>query len=286
MVGYSGSEASRAALHWALREASATGAGVEVVAVDPPNVLAFPRMPGGHLTGPSGSLRAALAQEREQLPGRFPDVFAIVSQGEPAAALLDVAATAPLLVLGAGRRLGAIGFGAGRVLREAVRRCPCPLLVVGPAAEAGPLRQLLVMGDVDAGVGEWAAGYAAAARLRARVVTAWGVDPVLTLDQDTEREFALRDARVRHERTAAALAAVLRHPAPGGLAEGRLRDVLQHRAVPGDLVVVGRVALHDVPVRTLRAPVVVVPPQYQRPGGYRTLTLPADRAELVGPQSS
>ena len=259
-VGYSGSEASRRALGWALREAQALDCGVDVVAVDPPNLLGLPRMPGGHRTGPSGSLREALAAERDHLPGRWPDVIALALTGDPAQVLREVADRSRLLVLGAGRRLGPLGFGSGRVLRGEVRSCPCPVVVVGPAAGTGPVRQLLVVGDEDAGVATWAAGRAAAGRLRARLVTPWAVDPLLVPDQDGERRRVREAAAARHERTAALLAPVLRRPARSELVEGRLRDVLAHRTAPGDLVVLGRVDLHDVPVRALPAPVVVVPP--------------------------
>ncbi|PPK92438.1 nucleotide-binding universal stress UspA family protein [Kineococcus xinjiangensis] len=276
-VGYSGSEASRAALRWALREAQTWGCGLDVVAVDPPNLLGLPRMPGGHVTGASSTVREALAEQRRSSGGREPDVVVRSVRGDPAVALMDAAAGSRVLVLGAGRRLGPLGFGSGRVLRGGVRNCPCPLVVVGPAVVDAPVRQLLVMADDDEAVGRWAALRARTGRVRARVVTPWGVGPLRLIDHDSERSRAHEEALSRHRRTATALDAVLRRPARSELAEGRLRDVLQHRAVAGDLVVLGRVGLHDVPVRSLPAPVAIVPPQYAGLGGYRMISLPGDR---------
>ncbi|WP_432547849.1 universal stress protein [Kineococcus sp. SYSU DK004] len=220
VVGFSGSGASRRALRWALLDAAATGALVHVVAVDPPHgppPVSGPARP----PLPSQQLAECLADEREHLPGRAPEVTTAVVTGTAATNLLVAAACADLLVLGCGRRVGPHGPGDGHVLREVLPHAPVPLVLVGPGAVLAPARRLVVVPAADAAGEDVAAGWAAR-----RAVTG-GV----------------------RSRT------VLRGPA---------REELPAATGVGDLVVCGAGGLAGVPLRTLRAPVVVVPPAARR----------------------
>ncbi|NAZ83070.1 universal stress protein [Kineococcus sp. R8] len=277
-VGFSGSGASRRALRWALVDAAATGQAVHVVAVDPPHRTDL-RVPLRELL-PSEALALALAEELRRLPGRAPEVTTSAVTGTPHVALLMAAATSEALVLGVGRRVASSGPGTGHVVRECVPHSPVPLVLVGPQAVVSPPRRLLLVSADDDAVATWALQRAQTSALQVRVLTTWSArtrrhaDP--GGDHDAERRQRHLAAAERHQRAGQVVAPVARRSIRADITEGHLGDVLAHRVSVGDLVVVGGVDPHDVPLRTLRAPIVLVP------AGTRTVVLPdvADQRAL------
>jgi len=265
-VGFSGSGASRRALRWALMDGAATGRCVHVVAVDPPHRTTLPAPL--HEVLPSQALERTLPEELQHLPGRAPDVTTSCVTGTAHVALLMAAATSDALVLGVGRRVGPVGPGNGHVVRECVPHSPVPLVLVGPQAVVSPARRLLLVSSDDDGVATWALGRARSSGLQVRVLTTWSVSPLRYPDFDDERRRRHVLAAQRHQRVGRLVAPVARRSIRADIAEGLLGDVLAHRVTVGDLVVVGGVDPHDVPLRTLRAPVVLVP------AGSRTVVLP------------
>ncbi|NAZ86871.1 universal stress protein [Kineococcus indalonis] len=279
-VGWSGSGASRRALRWALLEASAVGGAVHVVAVDPPHG----RPPAAERTRgegpppprltvlPSASLAAALAEELAHLPGRCPPVTTSVVTGDAATALLVAAAGSGWLVLGCGRRVGPVGPGDGHVLRRCLPRSPVPVVLVGPQAVLTAPRRLLVVSDAafaaasDAAVG-FTARRAAATRCGVRLLTAW-TDPPAAADRAPGRGRRSPVALQRHRTTRERLAAASRRPVVADLVHGRLGDAVARSANVGDLVVAATADAATLPMRTLRAPAVLVPP------ASRTVVLP------------
>lgn len=270
-VGFSGSGASRRALRWALVEGAATGRSVHVVAVDPPHRTTLPA-PLREVM-PSQALEQTLPEELRHLPGRAPDVTTSCVTGTAHVALLMAAATSDALVLGVGRRVGPVGPGTGHVVRECVPHAPVPLVLVGPQAVVSPARRLLLVSSDDDGVATWALGRARSSGLQVRVLTTWSVNPLRYPDLDDERRRRHVLAAQRHQRAGRLVAPVARRSIRADIAEGQLGDVLAHRVTVGDLVVVGGVDPHDVPLRTLRAPVVLVP------ASARTIVLPDVAAE-------
>ncbi|WP_432571265.1 universal stress protein [Kineococcus sp. SYSU DK005] len=273
-VGWSGSGASRRALRWALLEASAAGGAVHVVAVDPPHGEPQPaaRTRGGpppRLTVlPSASLAPALAEELAHLPGRCPPVTTSVVTGDAATGLLVAAAAGGWLVLGCGRRVAALGPGDGHVLRRCVPRSPVPVVLVGPQAVLAAPRRLLVVSDAafaaasDAAV-DFTARRAAATRCGVRLLTAWTSPP-----EPPGRARRSPVALQRHRTTRERLAAASRRPVVADLVHGRLGDAVARGAHVGDLVVAATADAAALPLRTLRAPAVLVPP------ASRTVVLP------------
>lgn len=256
-VGFSGSGASRRALRWALWDAAATGRPVHVVTVDggPGRAVDPP---------PAQALAETLPGELHRLGDRVPPVDTVELGGDPVANLLVAAAGSLALVVGCGRRVGPVGPGSGRALRSLVRRTPVPLVLVGPQAVLTATRRLLVLSDEDDVTAGWASTAAAERGAGVRLLTVWGGWP----DVAQERTEARDRAGQRHQRAAALLARGQHRPLPAEVAEGALHDVVGTRVHVGDLVVVGAGQVDDVPMRTVRAPVVVLPAR------HRTVVLP------------
>ena len=144
VVGVDGSPASEEALAWAAREANVRGARLDVV-----HAWTMPEVTGQYgapFVGDPDALQQAsqalledmvegLADERDGGP---PELL-LQSVGGPAApALLQCAAHADLLVVGA-RGLGGLGgVLLGSVSRQCAHHAPCPTVVVrgGPTREA------------------------------------------------------------------------------------------------------------------------------------------------------
>ncbi|MFI9076477.1 universal stress protein [Streptomyces sioyaensis] len=136
VVGVDGSESSKEALHWAVRQAELDHSTVHAV-------LAWEYPPQ---YGSIGWINAAQelatdleVQADQTLDGAIsevvrahdpPRVCATVAYGRPAGVLQHAAQGATLLVVGRRRRriLGALG---GSLSRHVTRRAPCPVVVVG-----------------------------------------------------------------------------------------------------------------------------------------------------------
>ncbi|MFD5465660.1 universal stress protein [Kitasatospora sp. NPDC127059] len=139
VVGVDGSPASRAALRWAVRQAELTGAAVDAV-------IAW-QYPVGY-GSPSAvvpdfdfarNARQGLAETVAEATAGAPqvEVRQQVVQDHPAAALLDAAATADLLVLGNRGHGGFTEALLGSVSQHCVHHARCPVVVVR-AAEPEP----------------------------------------------------------------------------------------------------------------------------------------------------
>ncbi|MGI4896257.1 MAG: universal stress protein [Janthinobacterium lividum] len=259
-VGFSGSGASRRALRWALQEATLTGRAVHVVAVDPPH---GPRHPDPSLPVlqqlPSDVLERTLGEELQRLPGRAGAVTTSVVTGDPGPALLLAAAGSSSLVLGCGRKVGPIGPGSGRVIRACLTKAPVPVVLVGPQAVLAAPRRLLLVSSPDVAVTDWVLGAAGRTRVSLRLLTTWSATSIATRPSTAERRHAHLLAAQRHQQVRARLASGSARPLRADITEGELAEVVPQRVSVGDLVVVGASDLRRLAVRTLRAPVVLVP---------------------------
>jgi nucleotide-binding universal stress UspA family protein len=136
VVGVDGSDSSKRALRWAVRQAELTeGVVAAVTAWD------FPQFHGalGWLP-PSSSDEAALADRArgellaavEETVGSRPrvEVRTEVRYGAPAGVLLDAARDASLLVVGSRGRGGFAGLLLGSVAQHCTQHAACPVVVV------------------------------------------------------------------------------------------------------------------------------------------------------------
>jgi nucleotide-binding universal stress UspA family protein len=136
VVGVDGSDSSKRALRWAVRQAELTeGMVAAVTAWD------FPQFHGalGWLP-PSSSDEAALADRArgellaavEETVGSRPrvEVRTEVRYGAPAGVLLDAARDASLLVVGSRGRGGFAGLLLGSVAQHCTQHAACPVVVV------------------------------------------------------------------------------------------------------------------------------------------------------------
>ncbi|RAG83349.1 universal stress protein [Streptacidiphilus pinicola] len=134
VVGVDTSDASKAALRWAIRQAEATGATVEAV-------MAWERPTGWYGWAPAGvgvydfeglarkSLDRAVTHALEGVPPQV-RIDARTIEGHPAAVLLDQAQDAALLVVG-DRGLGTFTRALlGSVCQHCVHHAACPVVVV------------------------------------------------------------------------------------------------------------------------------------------------------------
>ncbi len=134
VVGVDGSEASDAALAWALEQARRTGDELQVV-----HVWHYPEI-GELLTANPFELQHDELQDEaaEQLRraiarvGAPPDVRIdpVLAMGRTAEVLLRAAAEADLLVVGSRGRGGFTGLLLGSVSQHCVQHAPCPVVVV------------------------------------------------------------------------------------------------------------------------------------------------------------
>jgi nucleotide-binding universal stress UspA family protein len=143
VVGVDGSDQSRHALEWAIREAALRAAPLEVVAVHQVAVdawgLAPMRLPTDEkereqvLAAAQQMVDKALAQSGA---GRPPSVQVKAVSGIPAEVLVEASHDADMLVLGP---RGAGGFGRlllGSVSSQVVHHAECPVTIV-PARKPG-----------------------------------------------------------------------------------------------------------------------------------------------------
>jgi nucleotide-binding universal stress UspA family protein len=149
VVGTDGSAGAHRAVGWALEEARLRGVELVVVhawtvplldALPEPWVLATPvghtddRLHDRLAESARAILDAAVAAAKETEPGV--DVRGELVEGRPAAALLEAARSADLLVVGSRGHGGFGGLRLGSVSAQCVHHAPCPVAVV-PAEPAG-----------------------------------------------------------------------------------------------------------------------------------------------------
>jgi hypothetical protein len=241
-------------LRWAVQDCAATR--------DPLHVV----LAHGATAGP-GDLETLVSDELSRVPGREPEVDVTVTTGEPATALLAAAAESSQLVLGCGRKVAPVGPGVGKVLRVVLPRSPVPLVLVGPQAVLTAPRRLLVVSSTDAAVSDWA--IERVGDLPLRLLTTWYPRSITTRPSAAERRHAHLAAVGRHHAVRATLSGASHRPVRADVTEGLVGEVVPQRLTVGDLVVVAAGAARALPFRTLRSPVVLVPP------GERRIHLPA-----------
>jgi nucleotide-binding universal stress UspA family protein len=135
VVGADGSKASHRALAWAVGQARATGATVQVV-----HAWTVPALGADPLAQAPGDPRTLEAQARRELGlvvdvaderGLVSPIECTVVRGEPVRALLDAAKGADLLVVGS-RGLGDGDAPLGSVSHGVIGGAPCPTVIVPP----------------------------------------------------------------------------------------------------------------------------------------------------------
>ncbi|MFF4281338.1 universal stress protein [Streptomyces kronopolitis] len=139
VVGVDGSESSKDALRWAMRQAELTGCTVNaVIAWEYPPLygsigwLDAPQEIVGHIKlSASQALNDAIREVAKK--GDAELVHATVAYGTPAAVLLDAARDASLLVVGSRGHGGFTGALLGSVSQHCTQHGSCPVVVVrGP----------------------------------------------------------------------------------------------------------------------------------------------------------
>ncbi|KDN87005.1 universal stress protein [Kitasatospora cheerisanensis] len=138
VTGVDGSDSSRAALRWAVRQAALTGATVEAVIT-----WEYPAVYGWGLTLTDADFTAAAEQtlaklvEEENDPAHPVTISRRVQCGNAARVLLDAAEGAELLVIGSRGHGGFTGALLGSVGQHCVQHAPCPVVVVRDTEHRG-----------------------------------------------------------------------------------------------------------------------------------------------------
>jgi nucleotide-binding universal stress UspA family protein len=131
VVGVDGSESSKAALRWAIRQAKLTGASVDAVTAW--------RYPTGYGWTPvaaeidfEGEAKKALSVALGEVSGLEPDVPVrpLIAEGHAAEVLLRTARGADLLVVGSRGHGGFASAVVGSVSLYCVLHACCPVLVL------------------------------------------------------------------------------------------------------------------------------------------------------------
>ena len=136
VVGVDGSESSKAALRWAIRQAKLTGASVDAVTAW--------RYPTGYGWTPvaaeidfEGEAKKALSVALGEVSGLEPDVPVrpVIAEGHAAEVLLRTARGADLLVVGSRGHGGFASAVVGSVSLYCVLHACCPVLVLRDGRE-------------------------------------------------------------------------------------------------------------------------------------------------------
>lgn len=129
VVGTDGSETASEAVRQATRLAAMTGARMELVSAYEPVPHGVPE---GWSVSPRGEVEEALREAAEEVAAAGVEVTTYARQGDPAAALLDVAEErrADLIVVGNRGMTGAERFLLGSVPNKVMHHAPCSVLVI------------------------------------------------------------------------------------------------------------------------------------------------------------
>jgi nucleotide-binding universal stress UspA family protein len=250
VVGVDGSEHARAALRWAQREARLRG--YELTAV-----LAWGRFDQLHTGagtsfdpdyGPSDAAAALAAVVEDTLGSDDADVEELVVCDLPARALLDVAGSADLLVVGPRGRGMLRELMLGSVSQTCLHHAPCPVAIVRTAdsGPSGPSHHERIIAGVDGSEPSvrglrWAIDDARKRGATVQAVHAWDVPYSLSfaaaaVDWPT---FERAARQLLDQAVDAALGDTTDVPVERVLASGSAADVLLGTAKDADLVVVG-----------------------------------------------
>lgn len=138
VAGVDGTAASDAALAWAIREAQLRHAVLHLVLAHDQRLRRAPYAPAGSVHDGYGHATTLLAAAERAATRELPwqGIVAELADGPPARVLLDRAAGAELLVLGAagpsGNEPEYPHHAVGPVARACLQRAPCPVVVVAP----------------------------------------------------------------------------------------------------------------------------------------------------------
>jgi nucleotide-binding universal stress UspA family protein len=137
VVGVDGSDSSKAALRWAIRQAKLTGGSVEAVTVWRfPSTYGWAPGPDG-MPDLEGAAKRTLIASLAEVSGLEPGVLIcpVVTEGDTARALLHAAKGADLLVVGSRGHGGFASTLLGSVSMHCVLHAPCPVLVFRDGTE-------------------------------------------------------------------------------------------------------------------------------------------------------
>ena len=137
VVGIDGSDGGRAALHWALDEARAHGAALQVAyAWQMPTAASALGVPlqASSFEDVRQSAKAVLHDEIQMLGHDFDDVnlTAETFEGHPSDVLVAASSDADLLVVGCRGRGGLTSLVLGSVSRGCAHHARCPVVIVPP----------------------------------------------------------------------------------------------------------------------------------------------------------
>ena len=129
VVGTDGSVTAREAVRQATRLAAGMGARIELVSAYAPAPDVGPE---GWSMSPRAEVEDALRVAAEEITAAGVEVTTYVRQGDPAAALLDVAEErrADLIVVGNKGMTGADRFLLGSVPNQVTHHAPCSVLII------------------------------------------------------------------------------------------------------------------------------------------------------------
>lgn len=134
VVGVDGSQQSRCALKWAVREASRRGTVLNVVSAYTIPVFAASSMDAGYSTLDDDLIRGGaediVRQAREEIGDTDVQVRTYIESGDPAGVLLDLSNDADLVVVGTRGRGGFVGRLLGSVSSALPAHSKCPTVVV------------------------------------------------------------------------------------------------------------------------------------------------------------
>jgi nucleotide-binding universal stress UspA family protein len=132
VVGVDGSPGSDAALRWAATHAPAFAAGLVAVHCWAPPVAHESELPEDEAAAMERDFGAVLDAAVDRVVAGSPDVPVerVLSRGDPAEVLTDLAAGAALLVLGSRGTSGHTGLVLGSVSRRCTDRATCPVVIV------------------------------------------------------------------------------------------------------------------------------------------------------------
>jgi nucleotide-binding universal stress UspA family protein len=132
VVGVDGSDSSKAALRWAIRQAKLTGGSVDAVtAWHYPSTYGWAPIADGAVDI-EGEAKKALTEALNEVSGLDPEVSVRpqVIEGHPAEVLLRAARGADLLVVGSRGHGGFTSALLGSVSQNCVLHAHCPVLVL------------------------------------------------------------------------------------------------------------------------------------------------------------
>jgi nucleotide-binding universal stress UspA family protein len=246
LVGVDGSEPSDTALRWACGEATRREARLLLVHAVPWPPVDLPTDPRDTEGKRAERLLAGIEQQARRLaPGV--EVRSELATVAPAAALIDRAAHADLVVVGNRGHGGFVGLLLGSVALQVAGHAPCPVALVKAASlgrENGPVVVGVGDGHAEAHLAK-AFAEAAWRGTRLQIVSAWSPTPTLAPDVPGIMPEALDPAAVMAEREQY-LARLL--------APWRAR----HPGVPVDVAIVGEVARQALIEASSKAGLLVV----------------------------